>query len=167
MALIVFNATDVIHDINVLAQAYRDLPAGLVKKQLRSAMKKAIEPWRPEFRKAAPKGKTGNLRKSVQVISKFDRAYGFFAKVGYARSKGKKGHHAMLVHDGTDDRFTKGGIYRGRVVGSRFAEPIANKIRTQGYHNFQLHVEAAIEAGYRQLEKYVAARARTKAKRGF
>ena len=183
MALVTFNSHDIQHDLRVIRKAYMDLPAGLVKRQVKAAMKKAMQPWLPEFRSIAPVGKKlsrktirakkqeaiqtgikadhykpGNLKRSVQAISGNDNRYGFWAKVGYNRSKRKKGNHALLLNDGTKPRVTKAGKSTGRGPALKFAEPLANRIRQQGSSAFLLQIEAAIESAYAQADRYAAAR---------
>ena len=187
MALVTFNSKDVQHDLRVIRKAYMDLPAGLVKRQVKAAIKTAMKPWMPEFRAIAPVGKKllrktlkarkglelatgvktvsykpGNLKRSVQAKSGQDRTYGFWGKVGFGRSKGKKGHHAMLLNDGTKPRETKAGKSTGRGPATQFAEPLANRIRQQGAYQFSLQIGAAIERGYAQLDKYLAARLKSR-----
>ena len=187
MALVTFNSKDVQHDLRVIRKAYMDLPAGLVKRQVKAAIKTAMKPWMPEFRAIAPVGKKllrktlkarkgleratgvklvsykpGNLKRSVQAMSGQDRTYGFWGKVGFGRSKGKRGHHAMLLNDGTKPRETKAGKSTGRGPETRFAEPLANRIRQQGAYQFSLQIGAAIERGYAQLDKYLAARLKSR-----
>jgi hypothetical protein len=191
MALVTFNSHDIQHDLRVINQAYKDLPAGLVKRQVKAAMKKAMQPWLPEFRSIAPVGKKlsrktirakkqeaiptgikadhykpGNLKRSVQAMSGNDNRYGFWAKVGYGRSKRKKGNHAVLLNDGTKPRVTKAGKSTGRGPATQFAEPLANRIRQQGAYQFSLQIEAAIERGYAQLDKYLAARLKSRRRKG-
>ena len=180
MALVTFNSHDIQHDLRVINQAYKDLPPGLVRRQVKAAMKKAMQPWLPEFRSIAPVGKKlsrktirakkqetgikadhykpGNLKRSVQAISGNDNRYGFWAKVGYGRSKRKKGHHALLLNDGTKPRVTKAGKSTGRGPALKFAEPLANRIRQQGSSTFLLQIEAAIERAYAQADRYAAGR---------
>ena len=183
MALVTFNSHDIQHDLRVINQAYKDLPLALVRRQVKAAMKKAMQPWLPEFRSIAPVGKKlsrktirakkqeatqtgikadhykpGNLKRSVQAISGNDNRYGFWAKVGYGRSKRKKGHHALLLNDGTKPRVTKAGKSTGRGPALKFAEPLANRIRQQGSSAFLLQIEAAIESAYAQADRYAAAR---------
>ena len=139
MALVTFNSRDVKHDLQVIRKAYMNLQAGLVNKQVNAAMKTAVEPWIPYFQAAAPVGKKllsktlkarkqlalwtgvktvsykpGNLKRSVQAKSKKHKTHGFWAKVGFGRTKGKKGNHAMLLNEGTKPRVTKAGKSTGR-----------------------------------------------------
>ena len=184
MSIVTFNSRDIEHDLRVIRQAYMDLPAGLVKRQVKAGIKAAMKPWIPEFRAIAPVGKKlqrktiearrnagmasykpGNLKRSVQAMSGQDRTYGFWGKVGFARSKSKKGHHAMLLNDGTKPRVTKAGKSTGRGPETRFAEPLANRIRQQGQYQFSLQIGAAIERGYAQLDAYLAARLRSRRRR--
>ena len=198
MSLVTFNSKDVQHDLRVIKKAYTDLPAGLVKRQVKAAMKTAMKPWMPEFRAIAPvwkkllpktlkarkqlelwhsthspgrsvkrvSYKPGNLKRSVQAMSGQDRTYGFWGKVGFGRSKGKKGNHALLLNDGTKPRETKAGKSTGRGPATRFAEPLANRIRQQGAYQFSLQIGAAIERGYAQLDKYLAARLKSRRRKG-
>jgi len=191
MALVTFNAKDVQHDLRVIRKAYVDLPAALVNRQVKAAIKTAMKPWMPEFRAIAPVGKKllrktlkarkglelatgvktvsykpGNLKRSVQAMSGQDRTYGFWGKVGFGRSKGKKGHHALLLNDGTKPRETKAGKSTGRGPATQFAEPLANRIRQQGSRQFPLQIEAAIKRGYAQLDKHLAARLKSRRRKG-
>ncbi len=80
------------------------------------------------MRDAAPVGKTGNLQKSIGVK--------VHSKAGFAISlTGPRfGAHAHLVTQGTKDRFTKDGIFRGRMKPNPFiartyqanADPVQN-----------------------------------------
>ena len=191
MALVTFNSKDVQYDLRVIRKAYVDLPAALVNRQVKAAIKTAVEPWIPDFLAAAPVGKKllrktlkarknleratgvktvsykpGNLKRSVQAMSGQDRTYGFWGKVGFGRGKGKKGHHALLLNDGTKPRVTKAGKSTGRGPATQFAEPLANRIRQQGAYQFSLQIEAAIERGYAQLDKYLAARLKSRRRKG-
>ena len=182
--IVEFNLEDVEHDLEVIRKAYRDLPAGLVKRQVKAAIKIVLKPWVPQFRSIAPVGKKlqrrtlearrnagmdsykpGNLKRSVQAKSGHDGRYGFWGKVGFARSKSKKGHHAMLLNDGTKPRVTKAGKSTGRGPATQFAEPLANRIQQQGQQQFSLELAAAIERGYAQLDAYLAARLRSRRRR--
>ena len=187
MALVTFNSKDVQHDLQVIRKAYMNLPAGLVNKQVNAAMKTAVEPWIPDFQAAAPVGKKllsktlkarkqlalwtgvktvsykpGNLKRSVQAKSKKHKTHGFWAKVGFGRTKGKKGNHAMLLNEGTKPRVTKAGKSTGQGPAMQFAESLANRIRQQGSHQFPLQMEAAIERGYAQLDHYLAGRLKSR-----
>ena len=187
MALVTFNSKDVQHDLRVIRKAYMDLPPALVNRQVKAAIKTAMKPWMPEFRAIAPVGKKllqktlkarkqlalwtgvktvsykpGNLKRSVQAMSGQDRTYGFWGKVGFGRSKGKKGHHALLLNDGTKPRETKAGKSTGRGPATQFAEPLANRIRQQGSRQLSFQMEAAIKRGYAQLDKYLAARLKSR-----
>ena len=183
--IVEFNLEDVEHDLEVIRKAYRDLPAALVKRQVKAAIKIALKPWVPQFRAIAPVGKKlqrrtlearrnagmdsykpGNLKRSVQAMSGQDRTYGFWGKVGFGRSKGKKGHHALLLNDGTKPRVTQAGKSTGRGPEMRFAEPLANRIQQQGQQQFSLELAAAIERGYAQLDKYLAARLKSRRRKG-
>ena len=191
MALVTFNSKDVQHDLRVIRKAYMDLPPALVNRQVKAAIKTAMKPWMPEFRAIAPVGKKllrktlkarkgleratgsktvsykpGNLKRSVQVMSGQDKTYGFWGKVGFGRGKGKKGHHALLLNDGTKPRETKAGKSTGRGPETQFAESLANRIRQQGAYQFSLHIGAAIERGYAQLDHYLAARLKSRRRKG-
>ena len=110
--------------------------------------------------------KPGNLKRSVQAMSGQDRTYGFWGKVGFGRGKGKKGHHALLLNDGTKPRETKAGKSTGRGPATQFAEPLANRIRQQGAYQFSLQIGAAIERGYAQLDHYLAGRLKSRRRKG-
>ena len=72
----------------------------------------------------------------------------------------------MLLNDGTKPRETKAGKSTGRGPATQFAEPLANRIRQQGSRQLSLQMEAAIKRGYAQLDKYLAARLKSRRRKG-
>ena len=142
------------------------------KKLLRKTLKarKQLELWHsthsPGRSVKTDSYNPGNLKRSVQAKSKKHKTHGFWAKVGFGRTKGKKGNHAMLLNEGTKPRVTKAGKSTGQGPAMQFAESLANRIRQQGSHQFPLQIEAAIERGYAQLDHYRAARLKSKRRKG-
>lgn len=167
MSLVSFNADEFAKAIAVMQVAYRDLPLGLQKRQIKSALRKVATPYVEDFRGVAPKGETGSLKKSATVVVDFRSQDGRFrARVGYGRKRSKPGYHAILVHDGTKERFTKDGQSRGKVIGTAFARPVVNVIKIAGTQTFVKELHESLEAGVRQLQRYISERVKIRAKRG-
>lgn len=166
-----FDTDDYRRQIAELAKAYQGLPRTLNRKYLKSAIRKAVKDTNlePRFKSAAPKGRKGNLKKSVTIVTGFMRSGPSkgqpYARVGYGRSKGKRGYHAILVNDGTKDRYTKGffgfgRMYRGRGPATRFADPVLATAAAVGPVNLERHLREGFEAAMRELPKYLARRRR-------
>jgi len=82
------------------------------KKVMKKAMRKTTAMFRKEVRKRTPKGRTGNLRKSVTTdLSVKKQGRFIFGRVYFGRTKGRKGYHANWLEYGTDERIIKD--YRG------------------------------------------------------
>ena len=154
-----------------LQEGYRSLPRTLQRKYLKSAIRKAIKDanLEPKFKSAAPKGRTGKLKKSVTIVTGFVRSGegkgNPYARVGFGRSKGKPGYHAILVNDGTKDRYTKGFLgfgraYRGKGPATKFAEPVLALARATGPVSLEKHMAESLESAKRELPKYLAKRKR-------
>lgn len=76
-------------------------------KVIKKAMTKTTAMFRKEVRRRTPKGKTGNLRKSVtSKTKKFgSRQYPMlWGSIFYQRGNGKKGYHAHFIESGTGQR---------------------------------------------------------------
>lgn len=161
-----FDTSDYQRQLQELAKAYQELPRTLQRKYFKSAIRKAVKDTNlePRFKAAAPKGKKGNLKKSVTIVTGFLRSGEFkgqpYARVGYGRSKSKKGYHAIIVNDGTKDRYTKSRAFRGRGPATRFAEPVLSQARATGPVSLQKHLTEGLEAAKRELPKYLARRRR-------
>ena len=88
-------------------KALRKFEKKVGKKVIKKAMTKTTAMFRKEVRRRTPKGKTGNLRKSVtSKVKRFGsrKTPMLLGSVYYSREKGKKGFHAHLLELGTGQR---------------------------------------------------------------
>lgn len=113
---------------------------------MKAALKVAMQPGGQLLKNETPRGPTGNLQKSVQVVTRdYRRDRKWFAAVGYsatgAKSKIAKagyrtgsslGYHQGLVEFGTKPRRTEGRIAssRGRFTSMRVSNKRNGDIRT-------------------------------------
>jgi hypothetical protein len=108
-----YNWADHYRECGALLEEFRKLPAGIARKYIRSSMRRAIKPFAPALRSATPKGRTGNLRRSVRAIVKFYNKVdhgSVVGIVGYSRGgekKNQKGNHSSIVENGTAERVQK------------------------------------------------------------
>lgn len=152
-----------IGNLRVLAREYRKLPSSLAKKHLKAAIRKSAKKFEPTYRSSAIKGKNQNLRKSVKTIVFFGRredAGQWVAKVGYARGKGKKGGHAILLNDGTKDRYTKQRAYRGRGPKTGFGDRAMSAVASMGPADLGANLAAALQKALKELPRYLQHRRR-------
>ena len=160
MALPLFSSTFAMGDLRQLRTAYSQLPPALAKKHVRSALKKAVAPFLPEFRAVAPR-RTGGLSKSPITVADFDRVSGnWTARVGYGMSKKKTGYHALLVNNGTKERKTKKGKSTGKGPALHFADSMLASVRSRGLSNLETHLYAALDKATNELPRYLAMRKR-------
>lgn len=90
-------------------------------KALKGAIRKAGQFLKPKVKAEAPKGPTGNLRKKVgSRVRKSRRHNGFYAAV-----RSFAPHHHLVVQ-GTNDRFTKAGAFRGRMPQNAYVDRAAD-----------------------------------------
>lgn len=97
---------------------------GLFNKHMRAALKVAMQPGVKLLKDATPRGPTGNLKRSVKIITREYRKEGvWFGAVGYSASGEKSriskggfrtgsnlGYHQGLVEFGTKQRKSEGRI---------------------------------------------------------
>jgi hypothetical protein len=160
MGLPLFSASMRMGDLQLLRAEYRKLPPALAKKHIRSALRKTVEPFLPEFRAAAPV-RTGGLKRSPITVAGFDRVSGdWTARVGYGMSRKKPGYAALLVNNGTKPRKTKTGRNRGRCPAAHFADSMLSSVRSRGLSNLETFLYAALEKATNELPRYLAARVR-------
>lgn len=88
---------------------------------VKAAVRKAGNFLKPKVKAAAPVGPTGNLRKKVgSRVKKSRKENGYYAVVtSFAK-------HRHLVIDGTTDRYTKAGAFRGRMTPNPFISRVAD-----------------------------------------
>ena len=158
-SLVVFDYRKYERDLKYLMDGYASLPPTLAKKHIQAAMRRAFEPFKADFARGAPRGKTGRLRNSVGVKSYFERTtYSFVTKVGFQRGKAKraKGHHAMLVNYGTNPRYKKStGQYVGRTTAQNFFDGIMASVRVRSMPAIETHLGAALERATNEMEKRI------------
>lgn len=162
----IFDSYFAMGDLRYLAAEYRKLPPALAKIHVRAAIKKTIKPFLPMFRAAAPKGKTGNLKRSPIAVADFDRVSGnWTGRVGYGMGK-KKGYAALLVNNGTKPRYHKrqslvgGRHYTGKGPATHFADSVLATVRTAGLSNLETYLYAGLESANNSLPRYLAAKKR-------
>ena len=151
MALVAFNGKAIQHDLKLLRQEFADMPDGLFRRQIRSVLRKVATPLQPQFKQAAPR-KTGTLRRSVKLVAA--KGKDLTVKVGFGRQGGGA---AKLLHDGTKDRFTRDGRYRGKIVATKFANGPLTSARAAG-RNLVPEIKAALDRGLKQRAQWLAAR---------
>ena len=157
-------------DLDDLIRAYGQLPGSLARKHLKAAIRRSIRPFVPALKAATPRGKTGNLRRSVKTVVRFGNkvsrsswgnfrgtAYGVvgFSKGG--EKKNQKGSHATFVEKGTKPRFrkgAKGGTGRGSTgtmpPKHMLRETLASK-KSGILSNLELEMGVSLERATREL----------------
>jgi HK97 gp10 family phage protein len=88
-------------------------------KALKAAVKKSAMFLKPKVKAAAPK-RTGNLRKRVGYRTKKGRNGDYYSVV-----RSFAPHHHLVV-EGTEDRFTRSGAFRGQMPSNSFVTQVAN-----------------------------------------
>jgi hypothetical protein len=81
------------------------------RKVLISAFRKATKPVLNQIKANAPRGATGNLKKSIGLLVSRNE---ISVILGARKRKGFKGYHGHLVEDGTKDRYVK--TWRGKPL---------------------------------------------------
>lgn len=111
--LVTMNTDDALAQVNGLREAFMELPVGLRRKYLGSAVNKTITPLLPVFKNLIPKSVTGNLKRSAakKVVRYPNTAVGL---VGYQMShdyqEDSKGWAQGFIEYGTKARWVRGGI---------------------------------------------------------
>jgi hypothetical protein len=164
MAFISANLDDVAGDLTALLKMYGDLPKGLASKHLKAAMKRATEPYQSDFASAAPR-KTGRLAKSVGATAFFRRGMLFEGRVGYMRSKSKRGFTAAWISDGTNERITKDGENRGRMRGNGFGDAVVRRVLNKGLPKLREEMYLALHKAINEMPNYLLRSAKFKARR--
>ena len=158
MALVSFNGDAMRHDIALLRREFAALPEGLFRRQLRSVLRKTAQPLLPQFKVSAPR-KTGGLRRSARVV--VGKGKNLYARVGFGA---KGGAAALLINEGTADRYTRAGHFRGKIKGTGFADGALASARSAG-GNLVPQIKTALDAGLRQRAAWLAAKQRARGKR--
>lgn len=108
-------------DADEVTRALDKLDSRESAKALKAAVRKGGQFLKPKVKAEAPKGKTKNLSKKVgSRVKKSRNRDGFYAAVrSYAR------HHHLVVQ-GTGDRFTRSGAFRGRMPANGYVDRTAD-----------------------------------------
>lgn len=101
-----------------------------------AALSGGLTVLRREMRKAAPVGKTGQLKKSIGSRNEKNKRNGIRTakagiNVGRTRKTTVRAPHGHLVALGTKERFTKSGASRGRVVANGFIQSATSAAQGQ------------------------------------
>ena len=125
----------------------------LRKKIMKQAAGKVAAEMRKDLRRSAPKGLTGNLKKSASSGSKVLRKKNTIWGGAWFSTKGnKKGSHAPLIEYGTDERFVQN--YRGhegvevsvgKITGKPIAKPVFKRHKGKQIKTFERFIGAAIK----------------------
>jgi HK97 gp10 family phage protein len=113
-------------DADEVTRALDNLDSKQSANAIKAAVRKAGQFLKPKVKAEAPKGPTGNLRKKVGSRVKRSRQRdGYYAAVrSFAR------HHHLVVQ-GTGDRFTKSGAFRGRMPANPYIDRAADAWENQ------------------------------------
>ncbi len=127
---------DIRIDASEVTKALDKLDPKASTKAVKAAVRKGGQYLKPKVKAAAPKGPTGNLRKRVgSRVKKSRREAGSFYSVTTSFAR-----HRHLVIQGTGNRFTKSGAFRGRMPANDFVSRVADA-----------HEDAAINAAQEEL----------------
>lgn len=99
--------------VDDVLRRFAELPVGLQKKYLRAAVNKVTKPYIQPVKDLVPRGPTGNLRRSVGVLTEAKvRGKTQTAVLGFRRSgknKSQLGYHAWWIEKGVKSRRSKSG----------------------------------------------------------
>lgn len=109
-------------DADEVTRALDNLDKRQSTKAIKAAVKKAGQFLKPKVKAAAPKGPTGNLRKKVGSRVKKSRR----SSADYYSVTTSFARHRHLVIQGTRDRFTRSGAFRGRMPANDFVGRVAD-----------------------------------------
>jgi hypothetical protein len=162
-SLVYADLTEFKGDLDRLMAMYSKLPDGLARKHLQAALKRSMKPHLGAFRTAAPVDR-GGLKKSVGTTASFRKGI-FEGRVGYMRSKAKRGFTAAWINDGTDERITKDGENRGRMRVNGFGDRVTRQVANAGIVTLKAEMLAALEKAVNELPTYLLRSAKFKARR--
>lgn len=107
-------------DADEVTKALDELDKRGSTKAVKAAVRKAGQFLKPKVKAAAPVGPTGNLKRKVGYRTKRGRNGDYYSVVrSFAR------HHHLVV-DGTRDRYTHAGAFRGRMPTNGFVSRVAD-----------------------------------------
>jgi len=115
------------------------------KRIFTNGFRRAARPLTQKAKADAPKGKTGNLRRSIgSLMVKDDIAI----IIGAKKFGRYKGHHGHLVEDGTAPRVRKSGGSTGTMPGNGFFE--------NAYKSTYPKIRGDIQdEWYKEIDKYI------------
>lgn len=119
-------------NIETMIANYGRLPGSLARKYLKKAVRESIKPMVSPLKAATPRGKTGNLRRSVTTVVRFGSkvtrgptesfkgtAIGIVGFSRKGKKKNQKGDHSVLVEQGSKPRFRKTAVGKRGGVKAR------------------------------------------------
>lgn len=113
-----------VEGVNAILNRFRQLPRGLQKKYVQSALKSAAKPGLARLKSATPIGPTKNLRNSAGVKVEVKKSGVVTARIGYRREvkrRGKagkrsagvvSGYHAWWFEEGVKPRAPRGRAFK-------------------------------------------------------
>lgn len=120
-----------------VTEALDELDGKATAKVLQRATKKAATFLAQRARPKAPVGKTRRLRKSITArAAKRDKPGSFVT----ARAP-----HRHLVQQGTADRFTRSGAFRGRMTPNPFIAETADQYDDQALRIAEAEIEKSLD----------------------
>lgn len=115
-------------NIETMIANYGRLPGSIARKYLKKAVRESIKPMVSPLKAATPRGKTGNLRRSVTTVVRFGSkvtrgptesfkgtAIGIVGFSRKGKKKNQKGDHSVLVEQGSKHRRRKNGGSTGKM----------------------------------------------------
>lgn len=162
-------------DLPGLADQFRQLPKSLAAASIGAGVKRAMKPAQEELKRQTPVGPTGNLKRGVATKAKrYPKTGVAVAIVGYRKPNSSKPpksgtkrrnkaqdktQHQFLVEYGSNQRFTKNGISRGRMPARRPVQQATRAAMSQVQGLLESEMKAAYEKALKQLSRFMAARA--------
>jgi len=114
--------------IETMIANYGRLPGAIARRHLKAAVRRSIKPMQSPLKAATPRGKTGNLRRSVTTVVRFGSkvtrgptesfkgtAIGIVGFSRRGKKKNQKGDHSVLVEQGSKHRRRKNGGSTGKM----------------------------------------------------
>ena len=135
------------YGFNNLEETFKNFALKQKRSIIISAFRKAVKPTVDQARMNAPKGRTGNLKKSIGVVGIRDEV-GIY--VGARIRGGLRGYHGYIVEKGTVERFrkTKNNAPTGKMKYSRFFKKAADSTEKQV-------INTVADEWYRAIDRFI------------
>lgn len=128
-----------ISGVEDILQRFSRLPLGIQKKYLRAAVNKVTKPYVATVKSLVPRGPTGNLRRSVGVVTEAKRRGATqTAVLGFRRGdKGgengnRSGYHAYWIERGVKTRTPRGTAFKVPIEMARRYPYLMGKVALIG-----------------------------------